>query len=130
MKKFATAFFVSFMSVSTFAQELTCLDKLLPFSRHSGLHMLTKEEWNDGSEFLSAENALVAFNTLLSRKLLCKTGEVAVAIQPTCQPLLADVPQSNVCYLHTNVGYFVLSRDNGKNVNFIFSRDKTFTDMP
>lgn len=128
MKKLAIACLISLVSLSAFAQELTCLDKLLPFSRHSGLHMLTKEEWTDTTNGLNPENAKIAFETLLNRKLMCRTNEVTIAIQPVCTQILADMTQSNVCYLHTNVGYFVLSRDNVKNVNFIFSRDKLFSD--
>jgi hypothetical protein len=128
MKKFAWLWLASFYTLGALAQELTCLDKLLPFSRFSGLHHLSREEWNDGKDYLDAENSRLALNSLLGGKLLCRSGEVQIKIAPVCQVLLADIPHSNVCYVHTNLGYFVISRDNGRNVNFIFSKDRRFAD--
>lgn len=126
MKKMAFALLVIFFSLSIKAQQLTCLDKLLPVSRHSGLHQLSREEWNDGKDGLDSTNVVAAFNSLTGGKLFCRPGEIQIKVQPICQLVITDIPQSNVCYLHTDLGYFVVSRDNGKTVNFIFSKDKTY----
>ncbi len=128
MKKLIIAAALSLTSVSSFAQGMTCLNKLLPYSRYSGLHQLTKEEWSNGKEGLDEESAKGAFNALVGGKLMCKSGEVSIKIQPDCKLLLSDIPQSNVCYLHTNLGYFFISKDSGSTVNFIFSKDKRFND--
>lgn len=117
---------ILFTSLQSMAQELTCIDKLLPFNRHSGLHMVTRDEWNDGKEGIDAEGAKSAITFLINSKLLCKTGEVVIKILPVCAQTLADQPQSNTCFAYTNVGYFIVSRDNGRNVNLIFSKDKRF----
>ena len=127
MKNIAWLMLASFFSFGAFAQELTCLDKLLPYSRFSGLHHLSREEWNDGKDYLDTDNSRLALNSLVGGKLFCRTGEVLIKISPVCQTLLPDLPQSNVCYIHTNLGYFVLSRDSGRNVNFIFSKDRRFS---
>jgi len=118
---------LSFSSL-VLAQELTCLDKLLPFNRHSGLHQVTNDEWSDGKETLDSESAANAIKFLTNSKLLCKTNEVTIKVQPICTATIADLPQSNTCFTFTNIGYFVISRDNVRNINFIFSRDKRFQD--
>lgn len=115
------------LSLSVFAQEMTCLDKLLPYNKHSGLHLVTRDEWNDGKEFLDAEGTKSALSYLTNSKLLCKSGEVVIKVSPVCSPVLPDITQSNTCFVFTNLGYFIASRDNGRNVNFIFSKDKRFS---
>jgi len=128
MKKIVISLMVFAFSASLFAQELTCLDKLLPYNRHSGLHQITKDEWNDGKESLDAENALTALTFLTNSKLFCKTNEVVIKVFPVCSTISADITQSNTCFIFTNLGYFVASRDTGRNINFIFSKDKTYAD--
>ncbi len=127
MKKLILAFFV-FSTVSAFAQEITCIDKLLPFNRYSGSHLLTKEEWNDNKDTLDAESAQAALRSLVGSKLLCRQDEVLLRIAPVCHLTIADVAQSNVCFVYTNLGYFFISKDNGKNTNFIFSKDKRYNE--
>lgn len=126
MKRLSIGILLVLFSSVGFAQQMTCLDKLLPYNRHSGLHQLTKEEWTDGLETLSAENAKVAVTFLTNSKLLCKTGEVVIKVDPICSFTVPDLPQSNTCFVFTNVGYFILSRDVGRNTNFIFSKDRRF----
>lgn len=124
-----TIFFISLLTLSmgSFAQGLSCMDKLLPSGRFSGAHLLAKTEWNDpGKEALDQESALTAFHALINNKLLCSHNEVTIKIHPTCQTFQPDIPKSTVCYLFTNIGYFFISRDMGRNVNFTFSRDKRF----
>jgi hypothetical protein len=116
-------------SFQTFAQELTCLDKLLPYNRHSGVHLVTKDEWTDGKETFDADSMKTALTFLVNSKLLCKTNEVVIKVLPVCSLTIADLPQSNTCFAFTNVGYFVASRDNSRNVSFIFSKDKKFSDQ-
>jgi hypothetical protein len=128
MKKISLIAIISLFSFSAFAQELTCLNKLLQYSRHSGLHQLSKEEWSDGKDYLDAEGARSAFKSLTGGKLMCKTGEVEIKIEPVCQQIIADLSASNICYLFSTLGYFIISKDNGSNVNFIFSKDKRFTE--
>lgn len=128
MKKLSTLLFVFVLHASAFAQELTCLDKLLPFNRHSGLHQLSKDEWNDGKEGLDVEGAKSALASLTDSKLLCKPNEIVIKVLPVCSTIIADLTQSNTCFVYTNLGYFVLSRDNGRNVNFIFGKDKRFSE--
>lgn len=117
-----------FLGLSVEAQSLTCLNKLLPYNKHSGLHQLTRDEWNDEKEQLDAEGARSALTFLVNSRLLCKTGEVIIKIAPHCGTLLPDVPQSQNCFVFTNLGYFILSKDNGRNVNFIFSKDRRFSE--
>jgi hypothetical protein len=128
MKKIIISLFLIAFSASVLAQELTCIDKLLPYNRHSGLHQITKDEWNDGKETLDAENALTALTFLTNSKLFCKSHEVTIKVFPVCSTITTDIAQSNTCFIFTNLGYFVASRDGGRNVNFIFSKDKTFAD--
>lgn len=124
-----SALFSFFLSSSTaFTQEMTCLDKLLPNGRHSGLHHVTRDEWYDGKEVLDSEGAKASFMYLINSKLLCRKDEVIIKVLPVCSIIISDLPQSNTCFIFTNVGYFILSRDNARNSNFIFSRDKRFQD--
>ena len=129
MNRVIFSVFILGLSLSSFAQELTCLDKLLPFNRHSGLHQVLRDEWTDEKEALDAEGAESVLKFLTNSKLLCRTGEVVVKLAATCSQTVADLPQSNTCFIFTNLGYFVLSRDNVRNVNFIFSRDKRFSEQ-
>ena len=129
MKKALIKIVFLLFSTSVLAQEITCLDKLLPYSRHSGLHQISKEEWNYDNEPLDGAGAMLAFKALVIGKLLCVPGEVKVKVDPICQPVIKDITQSNVCFLFTNIGYFFVTRDNGKNTNFIFSRDKKFSEL-
>lgn len=115
-------------SLSAFAQELTCLDKLLPYNRYSGVHIVMRDEWTDGKEVFDADSMKNAMNFLTNSKLLCKTGEVVIKVQPVCALTIADLPQSNTCFAFTNLGYFVASRDNSRNISFIFSKDKKFSE--
>lgn len=117
-----------FLSLSAGAQELTCLDKLLHFSRHSGLHQVTRDEWSDGKEMMDPESVKGALAFLTNSKLLCKSNEVTIKVHPVCASLLPDLPHSNTCFVYTNVGFFVVSRDIGRNMNFIFSKDKRFSE--
>jgi hypothetical protein len=128
MYKAIFSIFILGLSVTSFAQELTCLDKLLPYNRHSGLHQALRDEWTDGKEALDAEGAESALKFLTNSKLMCRTGEITIKLAPHCSQTIADLPQSNTCFVFTNVGYFVLTRDNVRNVNFIFSRDKMFSE--
>lgn len=115
-------------SLSTFATEITCIDKLMPYNRYSGLHQVTREELNDGKDNLDSETARTALAYLINSKLLCKSNEVAIKVYPVCTPVIGDIVQSNTCFVFTNLGYFILSRDGGRNVNFIFAKDKKYTD--
>ena len=117
------------LSVSAYAQELTCLDKLLPYNRYSGAHIVMKDEWTDGKETFDADSMKNAMNFLVNSKLLCKTGEVVIKVFPVCALTIADLPQSNTCFAFTNLGYFVASRDNFRNISFIFSKDKKFSEQ-
>lgn len=128
MKKIVISLMVFAFNASLFAQELTCIDKLLPYNRHSGLHQITKEEWNDGKDSLDSENALTALTFLTNSKLLCKTNEVVIKVFPICSAISSDITQSSTCFIFTNLGYFVANRDAGRNINFIFSKDKTYAD--
>lgn len=129
MKKSFLGLFVLLFSTLSFASEITCLDKLLPFNRHSGLHQVTKDEWTDGKNTLDAETVKTAVHFLTNSKLLCRSGEVVIKVFPVCNQTIADLPQSNTCFVYTNLGFFVVSRDNGTNVNFIFSKDKRFSEV-
>lgn len=128
MKKIAIILCIITLHASAKGQELTCLDKLLPFNRNSGLHQVTKSEWNEGKEILDAEIARAALLFLTDSKLLCKTNEVQLRIYPTCSNIIADIHQSNTCFVFTNVGYFTITRDHAKNINFIFTRDKSYAE--
>ncbi len=128
MNKALIAFIIFTLNLSAFAQEMTCLDKLLPYNKHSGLHLITRDEWNDGKEMLDSEGAKNVLAYLTNSRLLCKSHEVVIKVSPVCTPILADLIQSNTCFIFTNLGYFIATRDNGRNVNFIFSKDKRFAE--
>ena len=117
---------LSFFTYNAFAQDMTCLDKLMPTSRYSGLHQLTKEEWSEITS-LDSETAKRALTVLTENKLFCGSNEIVIKVQPVCTNLIADIPQSNGCFVFTNLGYFWITMDNGKNTNFVFSRDKRFS---
>ncbi len=126
--KTSVMLFALFVSLSAFSREITCLDKLLPFNRYSGLHHVDRDEWYDGQETLEPEGVSKGIAFLTNVKLLCKSEEVVVTVAPVCSVLIPELPQSNSCFVFTNVGYFVVSRDNNRNMNFIFSRDRRFKD--
>ncbi len=128
MKKSGIGLIFLLFSTLSFAQEMTCLDKLLPYNRYSGLHQLTKDEWTDGKNTLDPEIVKKAVTFLTNSKLLCRDGEVVIKVFPICNQTIADLPQSNTCFVYTNLGYFVVSRDNGTNINFIFSKDRRFSE--
>ena len=129
MKKLAIIITLFSLHLSAFAQELTCLDKLLPYNRSSGVHLVSRDEWTDGKDFLDADGAKAAFTFLTSGKLLCKPNEVIIKVQAVCSQILADLPQSNTCFLFSNIGYFIMSRDIARNTSIIFSKDKKFSDQ-
>lgn len=128
MNKFLIIASIAFSIFSAFAQELTCLDKLLPNNRYSGVHQVMKEEWSDDSPELNNVNGKSVLAYLFRSKLFCKDQEYKIVIEPFCTRLGADLPKSNTCFAHTSLGYFVFTRDQGKNTNFIFSRDKTYSE--
>jgi len=128
MYKFLIVAFIASIFSSAFAQELTCLDKLLPNNRYSGTHQVMKEEWSDDSTELNNVNGKAVLTYLLGSKLFCKDHEYKIVIDPFCTKLGADLPKSNTCFAHTSLGYFVFTRDLGKNTSFIFSRDKTYAE--
>jgi hypothetical protein len=130
MIKSGFGLFVLLFTTLSFAQQITCLDKLLPYNRYSGLHQLTKDEWTDGKNTIDAETTKTVVTFLTNSKLLCRQGEVVIKVHPVCSQTVADLPQSNTCFVYTNLGYFIVSRDNGTNVNFIFSKDKRFSETP
>jgi hypothetical protein len=101
---------------------LSCIDKLLPTNRFSGLHQLTRQEWNDGKNELDPTAARQAVTAVLYSKLLCKQDEINITIEPNCMLVVADRETSNVCYVESNLGFFFITKDSGRNVNFIFSR--------
>lgn len=117
-----------FFSLSGIAQEMTCIDKLLPYNRHSGLHQVTPDEWRDTRDVFDAETVKSALAFLTNSKLLCRNGEIAIKFQPECMTMIPDLPQSQSCFVFTNLGYFTITRDNARNLNFIFSKDKRFSE--
>lgn len=120
---------LSMLTTAAFAQDITCLDKLMPSSRFSGLHQLTKEEWAESAEILlDADSSKLAIKALTESKLFCKSTEIAIKMEPVCAYTIQDIPQSLTCFVFTNLGYFTISKDNGKNTNFIFSKDKKFNE--
>lgn len=128
MKKFTILFVLLVFQLSAYAQQMTCLDKLLPYNRFSGVHFIAREEWHDGKDVLDAEGAKHALAYLINSKLLCKSNEVVIKIQPECQTIIADLPQSQTCFLFTNVGHFTISKDTARNVGLIFSKDRSFSE--
>ncbi len=113
-------------SLELLAQEMTCLDKLLPFNRYSGLHQVTKEEWTDNRDDFDPESAKSALNFLVNSKLFCRQNEMSIATGPDCTSIVAGVPQSTICFVFTNLGHFTITRDQVRNFNFIFTRDRQY----
>jgi hypothetical protein len=128
MIKTIVGFLFLLVSFSSFADRINCLEKLLPYNRYSGLHQITREEWTDGGEILTADNAKTALRYLVFTKLLCKSSEVVIKVDPACSLTLQDMPQSNSSFAYTNRGYFIITRDSGRNTNFIFTKDRKFAD--
>lgn len=128
MNKVLITLILSLFASGAIAQELTCLDKLLPNNRYSGLHQITKEEWQDTGTDFNNVAAKVALNSLLRSKLFCKETEYKIVIEPFCSFLAPDIAKSQVCFAYTSIGHFTFTRDSGKNVNFIFTRDKTYAE--
>jgi hypothetical protein len=110
------------VSSSAFAQEMTCLDKLLPFNRHSGVHQITKEQCSVCSDTLDSAGARKALNSLIISRLFCRENEVQLTMEPMCDVVSADIPDSNVCYVKTNLGHFFITKDRARNFNIIFSK--------
>lgn len=120
-------FFIALLMVvsfNSFAQSMSCLQKLLPYNNNSGVHQVVKEEWDLGKDSLDSEAATKAMRFLTNSKLFCRDNEISVTIDSVCSQVLSDVPESLVCYLQTNLGHFVITKDRMRNLNFIFSRDK------
>ena len=128
MNKFLLMTLLLVMTSGALAQELTCLDKLLPNNRYSGLHQVTKEEWNDGQPEFNNIGAKAALQFLLRSKLFCKDAEYKIVIDPFCSKMSPDIQKSTTCFAYTNLGYFTFTRDIGRIVSFIFSRDKTYAE--
>jgi len=116
------------LSFSALGQGLSCLDKLLPFNRHSGVHQITSDEWTDGGETLTPENAAIAVSFLANSKLFCRSNELVIKLDPVCERTIFELPESNSCFIFTNLGYFIISRDGGRNTNFIFTKDKRYSE--
>jgi hypothetical protein len=117
------------LGATAFAQDITCLDKLMPRSRFSGVHQLTKEEWSESNELLlDPESSKLALKTLTQSKLFCKPDEVKIKLEPVCAQTIADIPQSLSCFVFTNIGYFIITKDAGKGTNFVFAKDRKFAD--
>ena len=100
----------------------------MPYSRYSGAHQLHIEEWDDGQESVDAKSALKAFESLIGEKLMCRENEVVIKLSPVCQMISSGLKQSQVCFLFTNLGHVIISKDKGKNTNFVFTRDNQFAD--
>jgi hypothetical protein len=126
--KTLTGLFFLIMSLSSVAQEMSCLDKLLPYNKFSGSHVLNRDEWPESREALDPEISKRALTYLISSKLLCKQDAVSIKLEPVCSLIDMNQVQSQSCFIYTNVGFFVLNRDNGRNINLIFNRDKRFSD--
>lgn len=122
--KLFLALILSALSFSVIAQEMTCLDKLLPYNRHSGVHMLTREQCSGCVDVLNKDSAKMALKTLLNSRLFCNESDVTLTLDPICDFVSRDIPESNVCYLKTNLGYFFISKDYARNFTFIFTRNK------
>ncbi len=115
---------VSAFSFSVMAQGLTCLDKLLPFNRHSGVHMLTREQCSTCADVLTKDSAKLALKTLLNSRLFCSETDVILSMDPVCDLVARDLPDSQICFVKTNLGHFFISKDYARNFNFIFTREK------
>lgn len=114
------------VSSTAFAQ-LRCMDKLLPAPIPSASHLLTRAEWTPtpGNPTLGVDEASRAVKSLVFGKLLCRQNEIELTIAPSCLPLDPTIPElSTACYVPTSLGYFVLTLDNGTNMNLVFHRVK------
>ncbi len=115
-------------SFSSIATEINCLDKLLPVQRTSGVHQLSREEWEDGRDVFDAEGAKASLSYLVNSKLLCRQNEVVIKVEPTCSQIAADIQQSFSCFVFTNLGYFIITRDISRTNNFIFTKNKSHSE--
>ncbi len=115
---------LSIFPFALLAQGLTCLDKLLPFNRHSGVHILTREHCSGCMDTLTKDSAKFALKILLNSRLFCHEGDVTLSMEPVCELVSRDLPESSVCFVKTNLGYFFISKDYAKNFNVIFTREK------
>lgn len=111
------------VSSTAFAQEMTCLDKLLPFNRHSGVHQITKDQCSVCTDTLDSAGARIALKSLVVSRLFCRESDLVLMMEPMCEVISADIPDSNTCYVKTNLGHFFITKDRARNFNFIFSKN-------
>lgn len=108
--------------MSSWAQ-LRCIDKLLPIPRPSAPHQLSQGEWRSGTgERISTEDAYRAVFDLVFAKFLCRENEIAINPTAICSEPDPTIPELSSCYINSSLGYFVITQDTAKNVNFIFHR--------
>jgi hypothetical protein len=113
-----------FGAVSTYAQEIRCIDKILPFPRPSAVHQLSKNDWTPSQEKLAPAEARIALESLLFGKLLCRSQEIEIKSEALCKDLIEAVATTSTCIIVTSLGNFTINKDYQNNANFIFIKDK------
>ena len=122
--KWISGFIFALLVTNSFAQEIRCLDKLLPFPRPSANHQLSKIDWTPSQEKLGPQEAKLALESLLYGKLFCSVKEIEIKSEAICHELLEGVGTTSVCVVSTNLGNFIVNKDYQNNANFTFLKDK------
>ena len=108
------------------AQEVRCIDRLLPMPRPSATHQLSSNDWTGNNTTLNSEDARNALRALVFDRYFCNAEEIEIENNINCQQMDLNQNSSMTCYLTTSLGQFVLTKDSVQNVNIIFHRGRRF----
>jgi hypothetical protein len=127
--------FISLISTGLFASQLKCYEDLLTnghggtearhyFFESSELDQMNAQS-NFGNDFMAKSIASIRF---LLEDLNCTPNSVNFGKGPegrshsSCKLIRENVESSRVCYVETNLGYFLVSWDYLEGTHFIFNR--------
>ena len=120
MKNFVVAIFVVIFSASSNAND--CYERLTAnYSRDSQAFQLSEEGVDYSIERQTAQFAQSAV-IALQEKLGCQFEKSAAEYKSDCKEIVPGVSMSRVCYVSTDVGYFLVSVDMLENINIVFNR--------
>jgi hypothetical protein len=116
------AWFLLLLSSVSYAQEILCIDRLLPIPRPSATHQLAYNDWTGAPGALNSDSAKLALEALVFEKLFCESSDIEFSTTVNCQQLDPNRITSTTCYSASSLGQFVLTKDGAQNVNIIFHR--------
>jgi hypothetical protein len=119
------------ISFSSFAIEKSCTELLTQnYSKNSHSYQMNEEELTGISEFVESydisKNISFKVVEVLLERLKCNKKGVSFTSYPfnrsSCKEIVPGVSTSYVCYVESNVGYFVINMDMMSTVNVTFNR--------